>query len=79
MNCPHCRGDGKARNVTGWITGRFKDGHLLSDIGIELTDYTVDEEAKAFETWVQWNNVTVTPEQMEKLDQLFGRFIWGLE
>jgi hypothetical protein len=55
----------------GWIHGEKRDEEVLLDMGIKVGKW--DEGLKA------WEPCDVTGEQLEKLDRLWGRFIWGLE
>lgn len=60
-----------ARIYRGWIHGERKDEVVLVDLGIKVGEW--DENLKA------WTPCDVTGEGLEKLDRLWGRFIWGLE
>lgn len=60
-----------ARIYRGWIHGDRKDEDILRELGVKVGPW--DEELKA------WTPCDVTGDALEKLDRLWGRFIWGLE
>lgn len=60
-----------AQIYRGWIHGDQKDAELLTSIGVKLGPW--DSEIGA------WSPCDLSVEVMEKLDGLWGQFIWGLE
>ena len=59
-----------AKIYRGWIHGREEDADVLRDLGVKLGAWV--DELKA------WTKCDVTPEVLDKLDRMWGRFIWGL-
>lgn len=60
-----------AKIYRGWIEGDPKEAGVLTGIGVKLGP--LDEKLKL------WSACEVSPEAMEKLDGLWGQFIWGLD
>lgn len=60
-----------ARIYRGWIHGERKDEDVLRELGIKVGPW--DEGLKA------WTPCDVTADALDKMDRLWGRFIWGLE
>lgn len=55
----------------GWIHGDKADVETLQQLGIKVGPW--DENVKA------WTPCDVTPQALDLLDRMWGRFIWGLE
>ncbi len=56
--------------LRGWIGGESKNAGELVEMGITLGQWN-DE-------WGGWNDCIVTREAFERLDPLWGRFVWKL-
>lgn len=55
----------------GWIHGKFDDAQVLVDLGVELGPWHDDIQA--------WKPCHVTPEVLDRLNRMWGRFLWGLD
>lgn len=55
----------------GWISGEKSDRDILQQFGVKIGPWEESIEA--------WTPCDVTPEALHRLDQMWGRFIWGLE
>jgi len=66
-----CRGQQIAQHYVGWIAAGREERGFLEGLGIRLGRY--DENGCEFQ------DCRVSAEALGKLDQHWGRFIWGLE
>jgi hypothetical protein len=55
----------------GWIAGEKKDEKVLLDLGVKLGPWNEGQQ--------DWTSCEVSSDVMEKLDSLWGRFVWGLD
>ena len=54
----------------GWIHGDLADEAVLSELGVKVGPWVEDLKA--------WTPCDVTPLVLDRLDRMWGRFIWGL-
>ena len=52
-----------------WIVGSLENKSILENMGITLPKYS--------KKYGQWENVTLTSEQLTELDNHWGTFFWG--
>jgi hypothetical protein len=66
--------------MKGWLIGeRGRLTEILSDIGIDYDRKAVKLVMQDGRQMAEIKNVTVTDEQMEKLNPYWGELIWGLK
>ena len=55
----------------GWIHGKPEDAEVLRDLGVELGPWHEDIQA--------WKPCELTPQVLDRLQRMLGRFLWGLD
>jgi len=59
-----------AQIYRGWISGTKDDVEVLKELGVTVGPWV--EELRA------WTPCDVTAAALQRLDRMWGRFIWGL-
>jgi hypothetical protein len=60
-----------AQIYRGWIHGQKDDANVLLDLGVKLGPWSDELQA--------WTQCDVTASVLDRLDRMWGRFIWGLD
>ena len=58
-----------AKIYRGWIHGQQDDADVLLDLGVKLGPWSDELQA--------WTPCDVAPLVLDRLDRMWGRFIWG--